>query len=246
MRRLTQTEPETPGVPAADAQRAADTGRAAVPRLSAAPAVLGAAITAAVALWWLPGAWLQAAGGFADLPALSAQAAFCLVLAQGVLVCLFAPRWFGEAVDPGAAVGARIARDATGRNVASRAMRAPTMDFPAGALAAIAAATRRNVASRAMRAPTMDFSAGALAAIAPAWPLLALLWLTSGLSVLVLVASQLLVALAAVLLALTGRALGRTALGDPARDVLRGAAGIGAAAIVWSLREGLHTWVVPA
>lgn len=182
-------------------------------RPGAAPAVLGAAITGAVALWWLPGAWLQARGGFAGLPALGAQAAFCLVLAQGALVCLFAPRWFAPST-----VGAWIPHDAS----------------------------RRDGASRGKRVPTVRCAAGALLAIAPAWPLLALLWLTSELSALVLVVTQLLLALAAVLLALTGGALARTSFGEPARGVLRGAAGIAAAIAVWSLRDGLYTWMVPA
>lgn len=88
-------------------------------------------------------------------------------------------------------------------------------------------------------------AATALAVIAPAWPLLVLLWLTSGLSAFALLVSQLLATGFGSAIVMVGGILGRSSVDTTISDALGSAAGLTMAAIIWSSRAGLQEWLQP-
>ena len=141
----------------------------------------------AVGTWWLANTSLQASDGYAYVPAIGAQGAFILVLAQALLI---------------------------------------------GLLAVHNASEKRSTAA-------LD----ALSFIVPVWPLLALIWLTSDLSMLAIAASQLAAFLLAFAAGAIGRRISRLSMSLEARAMLRGAAGMAIAAVVWLARGQLHAWI---
>lgn len=90
------------------------------------------------------------------------------------------------------------------------------------------------------------FRAAVLAAgslVVPVWPLLALIWLTSELSMFAVASTQVAALVLAVAVALAGKGVSRLAVGDEPRALLRTALGVAAAAALWLARSQLHLWV---
>ncbi len=88
---------------------------------------------------------------------------------------------------------------------------------------------------------TAVLAAGSL--VVPVWPLLALIWLTSELSMFAIASTQVAAFLLAVAVALAGKGVSRLAVGDEPRELLRTALGVAAAAALWIARSQLHLWV---
>lgn len=86
-------------------------------------------------------------------------------------------------------------------------------------------------------------AAVALSGVLPLWPLFALLWLTSNLSVATLAATQVIAVLLAVAMTVIGAGIERMRIDGEMRMMLRMTAGIVTAALVWTGRGQLHTWV---
>lgn len=61
-----------------------------MPRLSAVPGIVAASLVTACAVWWLSSIALQIDAGLTDVAELSARAAAVLILAQWILIALFA------------------------------------------------------------------------------------------------------------------------------------------------------------
>ena len=85
--------------------------------------------------------------------------------------------------------------------------------------------------------------ANLLAMTLPLWPLLALLWLTSKLSVITLIVSQLGALSLAVAMLLFGRAIASKKLNAELRQLLSVTAGIAVAAMIWLARTPLFSWL---
>ena len=83
----------------------------------------------------------------------------------------------------------------------------------------------------------------ALSFVVPVWPLLALMWLTSGLSMFAIAVSQLAAFVLAITAGSAGRRISRLAISVEARAMLRGATGTAIAAAVWIGRGELHAWI---
>ena len=79
--------------------------------------------------------------------------------------------------------------------------------------------------------------------VVPAWPLLALLWLTSELSLPMIATSQVAAFAFAIAAAFVGTRVSHLAVGSEARTLLRGATGIALAASVWLARGQLQVWI---
>jgi len=157
-------------------------------RLTPIGGFLAAALFLAAGAWWLANMTLQASGGFAAAPMVSAQAAVALVLGQWLLIALFAGQ-------PGS----------TG---------------------------------------TLSTSAASgLSYIVPVWPLIALLWLCSDLSVVTLVATQAIAFTLALAMAWIGAGVERMRIDAELEIMLRSAIGIVVAAAIWTGRSQLHAWV---
>lgn len=89
-----------------------------------------------------------------------------------------------------------------------------------------------------------DSQAGSLLAVSlPLWPLLALLWLTSRLSAIDLVASQLLAVLLAMLMIVIAKLITTSIRGAEVRQLATAAAGVVLAAMIWAARGPLIAWV---
>lgn len=85
-----------------------------------------------------------------------------------------------------------------------------------------------------------------LAATMPLWPLLVVLWLTSRLSAVTLIASQLgAIALAAGMILLGHALTSQKKSGNELRQLLSAAAGIAIASMIWTARTPLMNWVSP-
>jgi len=61
-----------------------------MPRLSAVPGLVAASLLAAGGVWWLASVALQLDGGLTDVTELSARTAAFVILAQWILIALFA------------------------------------------------------------------------------------------------------------------------------------------------------------
>lgn len=88
-----------------------------------------------------------------------------------------------------------------------------------------------------------EASLAAVSFIVPMWPLLALIWLTSELSMLAVATSQTAAFVLAIAVASIARGISRIDVGNETRAMLRAAAGVALAAAVWIGRGQLHTWV---
>ena len=86
-------------------------------------------------------------------------------------------------------------------------------------------------------------SLAAVSFIVPMWPLLALIWLTTELSMLAVATTQLAAFVLAIVAASIGKGLSQLAVGSDGRAMLRAAAGVAIAAAVWIGRGQLHAWV---
>ena len=157
-------------------------------RLTQTAAWPAAALFLAAGSWWLASTSLQARVGYIGVPAISAQAAFSLVLGQWLVISLFA-----------------------GSGDASRS-------FWAGTVAAL------------------NF-------VVPLWPLFALLWLTSDLSLAILVQTQLIAFMLATTLIVAAGRVARLSIDREYRSFLRSTVGIVVAAAIWMGRNQLHAWV---
>lgn len=90
------------------------------------------------------------------------------------------------------------------------------------------------------------FSATAVASlnfVVPLWPLIALLWLTSELSITTLVQTQLIAFTLAAVLAVVGSRVAQMNIDHEYQMLLRSTLGIIAAAVIWMGRGQLHTWI---
>ena len=158
-----------------------------MPRLTPTSAWPALGIFLAAGTWWLANISLQAGSSFAAASAISAQAAFALVLGQWILISLFASH--GDC------------RRFSATTVAS-----------------------------------LNF-------VVPLWPLLALLWLTSDVSMITLVQTQLIAFTLAVILAVVGTRVTRLNIDDEFRTLLLSTVGIIVAMTVWIGRSRLLEWV---
>lgn len=82
-----------------------------------------------------------------------------------------------------------------------------------------------------------------LATSLPLWPLLALLWLTSKLSIFALIASQLVALLLATALALVGKTIAANVRDADFRHLASVAVGVVCATIIWLARAPLTHWI---
>ncbi len=156
-------------------------------RLTPTAAWPALALLLAAGTWWLANISLQAGSGFSAAPAISAQAAFALVLGQWFLISLFASH---------------------GNSQNSSATAVASFNF-----------------------------------VVPLWPLLALLWLTSDVSITTLVQSQLIAFILAAILAVVGTRVARLNIDAEYRTLIFSTVGIIAAAVIWVGRSQLHAWV---
>ena len=161
-----------------------------MPRLSAIPGLVAAALVAASAVWWLASVALQSAGGLTDVAELSARATAALILAQWILIAVLATQ------------------------------------IPSVILV--------------QESPAL---ANLLAATMPLWPLLTVLWLTSKLSAITLVGTQLGAMVLAAGMVLLARAITRNKPGDELRQLFSVASGIAIASMIWLARAPLISWV---
>ena len=91
-----------------------------------------------------------------------------------------------------------------------------------------------------------SFSAGAVAAlnfVVPLWPLYALLWLTSDLSLAILAQTQLVAFVLATVMILVAGRVERLSIDRDYRTLLRATVGLLVAAVIWAGRSHLHAWV---
>ena len=79
--------------------------------------------------------------------------------------------------------------------------------------------------------------------VVPLWPLFALLWLTSELSIATLVQTQLIAVTLAAALTVFGSRVAILNIDHEYQMILRSTLGIIAAAVIWMGRGQLHTWV---
>ncbi|MDH3748009.1 MAG: hypothetical protein OER97_07350 [Gammaproteobacteria bacterium] len=84
-----------------------------------------------------------------------------------------------------------------------------------------------------------------LAVVLPFWPLLGLLWLTSKLSAITLVASQLIAVLLAALMLVASRAIASLPVGAELRQLLTITASVAVVAVIWLNQSRLAEWVSP-
>ena len=84
---------------------------------------------------------------------------------------------------------------------------------------------------------TLDF-------VVPIWPLIALLWLTSELSIATLVQTQLVAFGLAAALAVVGAGAARLNIDREYCKLLRSTIGVVAAATIWIGRDQLHAWMI--
>ena len=158
-----------------------------MPRLKPTSAWPALGIFLAAGTWWLANISLQAGSSFAAASAISAQAAFALVLGQWIIISLFASHGDCRTFSPTA------------------------------------------VAS-------LNF-------VVPLWPLLALLWLTSDVSMITLVQTQLIAFTLAVILAVVGTRVTRLNINEEYRTLILSSVGIIAAMTIWIGRKPLLEWV---
>jgi hypothetical protein len=93
---------------------------------------------------------------------------------------------------------------------------------------------------------SQGFSAATVASlnfVVPLWPLIALLWLTSELSITTLVQTQLIAFTLAAVLAVVGTRVAHLNIDHEYRMLLRSTVGVAAAAAIWIGRSQLHAWV---
>ena len=88
-----------------------------------------------------------------------------------------------------------------------------------------------------------DASLEAASLIVPMWPLLALIWLTSDLSMITVATTQVAALILAIFVASVVRGVSRLDVGNETRAMLRAAAGVAIAAVVWIGRGQLHAWI---
>ncbi len=79
--------------------------------------------------------------------------------------------------------------------------------------------------------------------VVPLWPLLALLWLTSDVSITTLVQTQLIAFILAAMLAAVGKRVADLNIDAEYRTLIFSTVGIIAAAMIWIGRSQLHAWV---
>ena len=84
-----------------------------------------------------------------------------------------------------------------------------------------------------------------LSVTAPLWPLLAVLWLSSRLSLVAIIGSQLGAVILTASLVLGARLASRIATDAEVAHLLRVAMGLAAAAVIWLVRGSLAGWMLP-
>jgi hypothetical protein len=160
-----------------------------VHRLATTIPWLVAALFLATGSWWLANVALLSRSAYVDVPALSAQTSFLLLLGQLLLIGLFAVH-----NDPG-----RVS----------------------------------------------DAVLGAVAFSLPLWPLFALLWVTSQLSLSSLVVSQVAAVILAALMTVAGRWIVRVTPDRELGSIIRSAAGVSMFALAWGCRGPIQGWMLP-
>lgn len=94
------------------------------------------------------------------------------------------------------------------------------------------------------RAETIAASAAsALAYVLPLWPLLSLLWLSSRISMVPLIVTQVVAVAIVLLMVFIDTGFERLSIDARLRDAVRSAAGVAVAVAIWTGRNDLHAWM---